>query len=214
MSKLDTIVEFGAGAGVGALLGLIIGLSASPVVSVILGTLAGGLLVLLGFSKNAEGVGEGRVASSNSFRVFGFGIFCSSFLVVGIALRTHEVLAPSVAAQEQQLAACKTLSASDVRQVLLLKAFGLVPSSDKNNRNGLELAKGNTAMGESLPVLFAGRQDVCQVLRRDQYGDIGAYIKALQIHGGDYARLAESIGQDSPENQEKISRALSDILCH
>jgi len=213
MGKYSSVVEFGAGSAIGTLLGLIMGLSASPVVSVVLGTLATGLLALLGFAQKSSSTGEIQIPSHNSLRVFGFGLFCAAFLLVGVLFRTYDALAPSLSAQEQKLSSCKTLSAPDVRQILLLRAFGLIANGGAKGPNSLELAKGNTIAGGSIPYLFAGSQEICQVLKRDQYKDVGSYLQALQVHGGEFAKLAALIGRKSPQDQEETSVTLSNMLC-
>jgi hypothetical protein len=192
--------EFGAGAGIGTLLGLIMGLSASPVVSTVLGALSGGLLVLLGLASRPDGAGE----SKGELRVLGFGFFCSVFLVVGIFLRTHDVLAPSFAAEERTLSASSTLTKSEIHQILLLKALGL--SADKEGTV-------QSVRGPASPYLFAGRGDVCQVLRRDLYSDPAGYLEALQAHGSDFEKLADSIKRLPTQEQDALATSLSNLLC-
>ncbi len=207
-------MQFGAGAGIGMLLGLIMGLSATPIVSTVLGAIAAGLLGLLGVGgrSSSQGSDDSRL-HHGALRILGFGFACSVFVVVGILLRTHDALAPSLKVQEQELRSSGTLSKSDVRAILLLKAFGLREKSAGNGSGNLAVNGGKSIAGDTAPVLFVSPQDVCTVLRRDQYEDISSYVRSLQAHGGDFAKLGKAIDLASPEDQEKIASSLSDLLC-
>jgi hypothetical protein len=211
MPKSESISEFGAGASIGALLGLIMGLSVSPVVLTVLGALAAGLLALLGVSNRSN---PADAASSNgALRVFGFGAFCTLFLVVGIILRTHDTLAPSVADQEHRLSGSALLSKEEIHQILLLKAYGLSKSSGPKSTDGLQTVGDRNIAASSAPYLFTSQAEICQVMRRDQYNSISSYVKSLRDHGGDYASLANAIGNQKPEDQEQIAESMSDLLC-
>ncbi len=92
-----------AGIGIGLLVGIIVGLSVSPVVKTILGTLAGLLAAFLGlqdsfFSKQKEQDSskvESRMKMSG-IRSGSFGLACVLGILLGIVLRTNEVLTISV----------------------------------------------------------------------------------------------------------------------
>ena len=212
MAKTQELTEFGAGASVGALLGLIMGLSVSPVVLTVLGALATGLLALLGLKGRSDG--EGSVAQpGGTLRVFGFGSFCTLFLLVGIFLRTHDVLAPSIPDQQAKLAATGVFSKDEIHQILLLKTFGLAVSGENKGSAGLQVVNGRNLAGSGAPVLFASQTEVCQVIRRDQYRSISAYVDSLKNHGGEYNNLAAVIANQKPEDQEQLAASLSNLLC-
>lgn len=211
MARSGSISEFGAGASIGALLGLIMGLSVSPVVLTVLGALAAGLLALLGFSDRPNSADE--IPSRSSLRVFGFGAFCTLFLVVGIIFRTHDTLAPSIAEQQNRLSVSGLFSKPEIHQILLLKAFGLAPSSGTKSADGLQPVEGRNIAASSAAVLFASQAEICQVMRRDQYNNIASYVQSLKDHGGDYAQLANAIANQKTEDQEQVAMSLSNLLC-
>jgi hypothetical protein len=93
-----------AGAAIGLLLGLLVGLSSSPVVSVVIGALASGLMVLLGLANNAS-QSESQVERINAgaARLLGFGLVCSLALIGEIYIRTHDLMTPSPKAQVDEL---------------------------------------------------------------------------------------------------------------
>lgn len=157
MSKNDAAQEFGAGASIGMLIGLIMGLSASPVVSTVLGALAAGLLGILGINAGGSKEDNNTTRSRGAVRVLGFGFFCATFVLVGILLRTHNTLAPSLAAQDQELASSSSLSKAEQHQILLLKAFGLTVAGGEKDSGSLRPAGDRNVAGSSAPVLFASR---------------------------------------------------------
>jgi hypothetical protein len=97
------ISQIFAGIGIGLLVGIIVGLSVSPVVKTILGTLAGLLAAFLGlqdsfFAKQKEqdtAKVESRMKMS-AIRSASFGLTCVVGILLGIVLRTHEVLTITV----------------------------------------------------------------------------------------------------------------------
>jgi hypothetical protein len=214
MSKLQNTLEFGAGAGVGALIGLIAGLSASAVVSAVIGALSAGLLVMLGFGKpSPDSSTTDTPRSLATWRTLGFGSFCSICLILGILLRTYDVLAPSIESEKHKLEASNVFSKDEVHQIVLLKQFGLsVPNKDAAK---LEIANPKTpaGMGVSAGFLFSGKTEICNVVRRDQYPDTASYVQSLQVHGGDFAAFANALAHESPQNQDAIAVALSNLLC-
>jgi hypothetical protein len=213
MPRYRAALEFAAGASIGMLLGIVMGLSASPVVSTVLGALAAGLLGLLGITARSGKNGNDEGPTTGALRIFGFGLFCAIFLVIGILLRTHDTLAPSLATQEQDLSSSRLLSKPEVHQILLLKAFGLTQPNDKNGSGALTPVAGKNVSATSAAVLFASSAEMCQVMRRDQYDNLSSYLGSLQDHGGEYANLANAISHASSADQEQIASALSKLLC-
>jgi len=215
MAKIHShAVEFGAGASVGTLVGLIVGLSASAVVSTVLGAISAGLLGLLGMSKSSSNAQpDGGSRSLATFRILGFGAFCSLFLLVGILLRTHDVLAPSLESQNQELAKSNIFSRAEIQQILLLKQFGLAPAANDPSALRISNPKNPSGTGVSTGILFAGNTEICNVIRRDQYASPAAYVEGLKAHGGEFANLANIIGRQSVQDQEAFATTLSKLLC-
>jgi hypothetical protein len=87
-----------AGVGLGLLVGVLVGLSSSPVVSVVLGALAAGMVTLLGFARSSKD-GDSSYAEGSVIRLGGFGVACAAAVLLGVAIRTHSWLSPSIANQ-------------------------------------------------------------------------------------------------------------------
>jgi hypothetical protein len=210
--KANGSAEFAAGASIGSLLGLIMGLSVSPVVHTVLGALAAGLLALLGIRGKAHNDIAGSQGST-VLRIFGFGSFCTIFLLLGIFFRTHDTLAPSLRSQQEKLAAPGLLNQDEIHQIILLKAFGLSSTGKGGDTTALQPVNERNIAGAGAAVLFASQAQVCNVLRRDQYSNLSAYLDALRSHGGDYSSLATVVANQKPEDQEQLATTLSNLLC-
>lgn len=213
MVKPGELLEFLAGTAIGLLVGLIAGLSISPVTSTILGALATGLLLLLGF-KDAKGSDNSQ---GHAARVFGFGLFCSIALVCGIGLRTHQVLSPSLEAQKERLTAVKIFTPDDIRIILLSTNFGLEPGRAPDAHGEAMTPEHAQSQSGAAPahlayagLLRAGSPEFCQVARREQFRDVHAYLDALKSRDPKLARVIESV----PENdREALSKSLSEYVC-
>jgi hypothetical protein len=80
--------EIVAGGGIGLLLGTLLGLSASPVVQGVVVAITALLGALLGF-KTSEGTGQ-------TLRIGAFGLLGTAGVLLGLAVRSGSLLAPSV----------------------------------------------------------------------------------------------------------------------
>lgn len=230
MVRPGGLLKFGAGGAIGLLVGLIAGLSVSPVTSTILGALSAGLLVLLGF-KDSKG---GDNSQGHALKVLGFGLFCSIALVLGISLRTHQVLSPSLETQKKRLMAVKVFTPDDISAILLSTNFGLVPirKSDaeegvksvyNDKRNSTNVHGEAKAPVNTQPVsgvasadlayaglLRAGSTEFCQIARREQFRDVRAYLDALKIKDPGLAHVIESVPES---DRDALSYSLSEYIC-
>ena len=87
-----------AGVGLGLLVGILVGLSSSPVVSVVVGALAAGMVTLLGFTRSSKG-SEPSYSEGSTIRLGGFGVACAAAVIWGLFIRTHNWASPSIAEQ-------------------------------------------------------------------------------------------------------------------
>ena len=87
----------------GLLLGLIMGLSISPTTKIVMGALAAILGTFLGFDKSAfkDTSTDGTQSTSSTFlrelRVGSFGIAVVAGILLGLTIRTNELLSPTIA---------------------------------------------------------------------------------------------------------------------
>lgn len=120
ISNSPAFLHFFAGGSVGALLGLCMGLSISPVVATVLAALGTSLVALLGLKDSSSGGGQ---AQANSLRVLGFGVFAVVCIGVGLLIRTHSWLSPSLASQRAALKEAG-LNDGDIHRILLARELG------------------------------------------------------------------------------------------
>ncbi|PZF72619.1 hypothetical protein [Taibaiella soli] len=88
------------GASIGLSLGLILGLSISPVAQAFLGVFSSIIAVILGVQKpialSTESASSSLGSVAKTYTVIGFGFALSIGIILGILLRTHEVLEVSL----------------------------------------------------------------------------------------------------------------------
>ena len=217
-----------AGSAIGLVVGLIAGLSISPVTSTILGALSASLLILLGL-KSSNGSQDSQ---NHDARVLGFGLFCSISLLVGIGLRTHQILSPPIEAQKDSLTSLKVFTDDEVSQILMATNFGLqrasVPDGENAAKPGQPEQSGSkdtskSAKGRDQPNLQAANGDVenagllragsvkfCQIGRRELFRDLDTYLAELHRINPNLAHVIET----APTSyQDDLSKSLSKYLC-
>ena len=214
MKRMSVPLEVGAGVSAGSFLGLLMGLSASPVVTMVLGGLSAALTAFLGLSKaGPDADSSSDSARGSALRVLGFGLSCGFFLMTGIYVRTHGVLAPSVASQEQALKSVEAFDAVEKKQLLLYQAYGLTEQKPLES-NLVKAEPSKSLAGSTAGLLFSSKGDICSILRRSQYGTVAEYLHGLDVHGGPYADLANAVKQiPKPQEQDRLAEAMSKILC-
>jgi len=203
MTILRRLFEFATGSAIGVLVGLIAGLSISPITSMVLGALSTGLLILLGLTEP-----KGSENSENrTTRILGFGLACSFALVLGIYLRTHQVLSPPLETQKERLTATKVFTEEQISEILLSTNFGIHPTANSPNSPS---GTGAAADLASATLLRSGSEDFCRVAKRDQFHDLAAYLDELKRRDAKLAHIIES----APKNyQDSLSKSLSDYRC-
>jgi hypothetical protein len=199
-------VSLYAGAGVGALIGLIVGLSTSAVTSTILGSLSTALLALLGLS-----VARNSGATyDQSLTVAAFGFSCTILLITGVYLRTHNILAPSIDAQDQQLHRIFP-DIADRQRILLYEDYGLFAQSPNSPQQPSSLSNSlPTGTNAGGGYLRNGVADKCDYSRRKLYANLPAYLAFL--HGTDQ-KLAAIIESQPSQSQDELSFSISNYLC-
>jgi hypothetical protein len=212
MSKSEVVIEVLAGFSLGMLTGLISGLSASPVVPMLLGTIAASLLVLLGFKEKTTSQDGHSPKPTAAFRLLSFGFSCSAFLVLGVFLRTHNTLSPSLKDQEQLLQSAH-FTPSEVHQLLLWQSFGISGVTGTDHDFGLKVDKDKAFGASSSSVLFAGEADKCLALTFSNYHDMEAYLEGLGNRGGVYAELGVALKPLPPESRENLANTIGKLAC-
>ena len=118
-SRLDVA----AGASLGALLGLLVGLSGSPIVSSVVTGLVALLAGLFGFSDKISP--NPTIAATR--RIVAFGLAALIATPAAVYIRTHDWLAPSVAAQRVKLLEIGIQDKKDQDVMLRFLYLGVLP---------------------------------------------------------------------------------------
>lgn len=118
-STSEKVAAIFNGLGVGILLGLLLGLAVSPVVSGIIGTLSSLLAVLLGLN-------EKFLSPIKSFRVGAFGFSSVVGILLGMYIRTHNLLSPDLHVLKQQYLELGYTD-EEALDFISFQEFGLVP---------------------------------------------------------------------------------------
>ena len=112
--------EIFSGISLGILTGFIIGLSISQIAGIILGALTSLLAAFFGLKSGDEG------KTANLVIIGSFSIACLVSIFMGLYMRTHNFLSPSLA---DQIKIYKSVpfDSIEIKKIILLKEFGLVP---------------------------------------------------------------------------------------
>lgn len=197
-----------AGGGLGLLVGVLVGLSASPVVSVILGSIAAGLVTLLGFSGNAKD-GEPAYGAGTVVRLGSFGVACAFAVVLGIFLRTHNIASPSIAEQVNEVTKAG-YSADEARRWVAYRNLG----ASLEATAGREKAHEGAAAPAASTVLFSGTdRGECKNFDPTQYKNTAEHLYALRQLGGRYAAYADKIASMDSNQQKTTLEGLHLLFC-
>ncbi|SRR5258707_10121573 len=183
-----------AGAGLGILTGLLVGLSSSPVVASVVGALAAGIVTLLGL---VQSDGSKKLfAPGAPARLGTFGLACALGTLLGLYVRTHDLLSPT---PQQQIASLVKagFDKEQAKQWLLAKQFGV---------------NGKAGVGSS--ALFSGTgSDDCQEFNAASYKDLHQQLAHFQEIGGRYASFAAGIQNLSDPDKSVVLKSTRLLFC-
>ncbi len=91
-STRDNLIALFSGSGIGLLVGVLMGIAVSPTVGIVIGALASSLALMLGLN-------DQHFSHAKAFRIGSFGFVCVAGAFLGIFIRTHHLLAPSLQTQ-------------------------------------------------------------------------------------------------------------------
>ena len=200
-----------AGTGLGLLVGVLVGLSASPVVSALIGALAAGMVTLLGFTRTTK-EGDPPYAEGSVIRLGSFGVACAVAVLLGLYIRTHNWLSPSISDQVAEIQKAG-YTAEEARKWVALRNIGtaLAPTAAST-------ADGKSATAAAAPiagsVLFSGANEgQCQYFDTSRYKDTQEHLYALRQMGGIYAEYANKIASMDATQQKAVLNSLRLLFC-
>lgn len=200
-----------AGIGLGLLVGVLVGLSSSPVVSVVIGALAGGMVTLLGFAPAAK-EGDSSSLSGSVIRLGSFGLACAAAVVLGLFIRTHNWASPSISEQVAEVQKAG-YSGEEARRWVAYKNVGAILGSGPGSAGSQPSASSGTGSVAG-SVLFSGADTgECQHFDTSRYKDAAEQLYALRQSGGKYAEYAQKIATLDAGQQKMVFESLRLLFC-
>lgn len=200
-----------AGTGLGILLGLLVGLSASPVVSTVVAALSAGLIALLGFSKTTGEHTKSVLDHGSMWRLGSFGFACAIGVLLGLLVRTNNILTPAISKQISQLTEAG-YSPIEARQWVARRNFGGEPSSE-TSASATHDGSGKEAT-PAASVLFASpSNDDCQAFDPDKWKDSAEQLRNLEARGGRSAAFARNVKQLNSAGQAAVLMSAKHLFC-
>lgn len=142
---------FGGG-GIGLLFGVIMGTTSTPVIATMLGALTAVLAGILGLNDNLFN-------NAKAMRIGGFGICCVLGAYLGLYVRSHNVLAPSLLELKQTYLAVG-FSEQQALNFLAMKEFGVSLASLQQNEGKKSEGKPVLAQSDAQPASKSATQSV------------------------------------------------------
>jgi hypothetical protein len=176
------------------------------VVSVILGSIAAGLVTLLGFVSKEESV----EAQGSVVRLGSFGVACAIAVVLGIFVRTHNIASPSISQQVEEIRKAG-YSAEEARRWVAYRNLGANLDAASSGEKPREAASIPPAASS---VLFSGTdRGECSHFDTTQYKSTAEHINALRLAGGRYAEYADKITSMDANQQKTVLEGLRLLFC-
>ncbi len=193
--------EIFAGIGLGLLVGTIIGLSIAQVTGIILGALTSLLAAFFGLRTGKEG------ETGNQVIIGSFGITCVLAIFLGLFIRTHNLLAPSLQNDIKEYKAA-FFDTGDIKKIILFKELGLVPQGYSFSKEAIQVNKSSVLMsGDDNAVYLCGAVN--------ENSTIEEITKAFDNSGGKFAdienRLSNAI--KDPEELRKTLLFFKALIC-
>ncbi|KZN36530.1 hypothetical protein N480_17675 [Pseudoalteromonas luteoviolacea S2607] len=217
------IALFG-GAGIGLLFGVVMGTSVTPTVTMLLGALTTILAAILGLN-------DRHFNDAKAVRIGAFGVACVLGAYLGIYVRSHNLLAPSLTDLKGQYMAVG-YTEQQALQLLTLKEFGLnlsqVSPESYPQKTDAELLQGNEIPlvhdaqvarmnNQHSSLLFSAAVEVsgCDELAyTDETLALDEVLNNFELTGGVWAQLAENVSSVYTKNEQKgVLLATRDALC-
>jgi hypothetical protein len=201
-----------AGVGLGLLVGVLVGLSSSPVVAVVVGALASGMVTLLGFVRSAKD-GEPSYSEGSVFRLGGFGVACAAAVLLGLSVRTHNWVSPSIAQQVSEVHKAG-YSDQEARRWVAYKNVGAILESGSSSGSSSPSTPVHGSEPVAGSVLFSGADSgECQHFDTSRYKNAPEHLYSLRQLGGKYAGYAEKISTLDATQQKTVLESLRLLFC-
>jgi hypothetical protein len=203
----DWLADGLTGAGLGLLTGLLLGLSISEVVGSVLAALVALLGAFFGLRPAGDGVAtEAAPAPPNRARIGAFAVSAAFAALLGVVIRTHQLLAPSVPAQVRVWTEAG-YDDQQARALVMYERLGITPA-------GATIAEGSRAASQLAASLFAtGAESRCDDLSAAALPDVGNRLQGFAVAGGNWAAVATAVQGASSATQGAVLDAAWKLVC-
>ena len=211
-------VSLFSGSGIGLLVGVLMGLAVSPTVGIIIGALASSLALILGLN-------DAHFSEAKALRIGSFGFVCVAGALLGIYVRSHNLLAPDLQTQLQDYVSVG-FTKEEARSFIANTKFGIMdpawrmaqaPATASADEEGKPTASGSLsvplAQAQGASVLFSSRVDtgVCELLKEVNEETV---LDQFYVLGGIWKRSVLAVEKDLDAGlQAKALMAFKDSVC-
>lgn len=213
-------MNYFSGAGIGLIVGLLLALSVSSVVGPVVTSIAALLAAYFGLTSidttnniptdQAEKNGY-RLRISNQ-RIGSFGFACVIGILIGIFLRTHNLLGISVSDKYENWVKIG-VEPVVARSLTIYEETGIIDDKIKLQSIASPQAKPESNLREQT-ILFRAEEEDCDRLLPSRYGSTMDIIKVWQESRGKWEELANTVQEKYPESQQrKILDAYWQLIC-
>lgn len=201
--------------GIGLLIGILLGLSTSPVAGLVIGSVTALLASLIGVNgpgKQAELESSEKIYQERQkligIRAGVFGLTCVLGIIIGIQMRTHDVLSPPEHTLKQQFDELTEIgfSEQEARNIIITGAV----DKGTTGQNG---TAGSTYRST---VLFSIDSETCEQIDIDRFATLSTAIAYYQTRGLDSLVNAATLvdGHITDEQVKKeFMRSILELVC-
>jgi hypothetical protein len=209
-----------AGLGIGLLVGVILGLSLSAVVGTVIGALTALLAAFLGLSdkplaKSGEGAEAPTSLRRRDARIGAFGIACTLGVLLGLFLRTHDLLALPMKDRVQRWIDAG-YEPRQARQLVTFEETGLVPEgwAGGTESDGGDPGVPATRAAARVTALYGAEARACTDLDPRRFADTAELLYAWQLERGAWEELAREIADTVPAGERgALAEAAWKLAC-
>ncbi len=202
------LANFLGGACLGLLLGLLVGMSSTPVVANVIAAFTAAMIAFIGLRANDSPNSpsdETSRSSSALARTSGFALACVASVLLGLFIRTHDLLSPTLADRAkiwEQLG----FSPAETRAILLYQQANVVPESWK-------FSPSEKATTQS-SLLYGSEASLCAEARPERFANTAETLQAWKKFGGIWERTSELIAHNvAPEKQDNAVKEAHQMIC-
>lgn len=177
-------------------------MSNSPVVAIIVTSLAAVLASFFGLSASSD-------QGARVLRIAFFGLACPVAVFLGVGVRSHSWLAPSI--QEQVTAWTKAgYTAEQARSFVVFRQLGLIPGGQKTSEVPKSYLGLFSASSQSDDPIAAE----CGHFSASRFSNSDERLRAMQNAGGAWKSLADSVLAANAPPREGIVESAYQLVCH